>query len=73
MIWNQLRLIGIHLDHLDTQRNRNIKTKQAFTQPGLSPQWSLVCDAAWEVHIAKFALVVGSSFGYLVFGILADW
>lgn len=39
----------------------------------LSPQWSLVCKSAWEVHIAKFALVVGSSFGYLVFGILADW
>lgn len=39
----------------------------------LSPQWSLVCDSASEVHIAKFALVVGSSFGYLVFGILADW
>uniref|UniRef100_H3DCL0 Solute carrier family 22 member 23 n=1 Tax=Tetraodon nigroviridis TaxID=99883 RepID=H3DCL0_TETNG len=39
----------------------------------LSPQWSLVCKSASEVHIAKFALVVGSSFGYLVFGILADW
>ncbi|TWW73888.1 Solute carrier family 22 member 23 [Takifugu flavidus] len=38
-----------------------------------SPKWSLVCDSASEVHIAKFALVVGSSFGYLVFGILADW
>uniref|UniRef100_A0A674P1S1 Solute carrier family 22 member 23 n=1 Tax=Takifugu rubripes TaxID=31033 RepID=A0A674P1S1_TAKRU len=36
-------------------------------------KWSLVCDSASEVHIAKFALVVGSSFGYLVFGILADW
>ncbi|CAG07578.1 unnamed protein product [Tetraodon nigroviridis] len=36
-------------------------------------KWSLVCKSASEVHIAKFALVVGSSFGYLVFGILADW
>lgn len=36
-------------------------------------QWSLVCDSAWKVHIAKFSLLVGSIFGYLVFGILADW
>ncbi|KAJ0058789.1 hypothetical protein NL108_000499, partial [Boleophthalmus pectinirostris] len=35
--------------------------------------WSLVCDSAWKVHIAKFSLLVGSIFGYLVFGILADW
>lgn len=39
----------------------------------LSPQWSLVCGSASEVHIAKFSLLVGSIFGYLVFGILADW
>lgn len=37
------------------------------------PQWTLVCDSAWIVHIAKFSLLVGSIFGYLVFGILADW
>lgn len=36
-------------------------------------KWSLVCDAAWKVHIAKFSLLVGSIFGYLVLGILADW
>ncbi|XP_069548145.1 solute carrier family 22 member 23-like [Brachyistius frenatus] len=36
-------------------------------------KWSLVCDSAWKVHIAKFSLLVGSIFGYLVFGILADW
>ncbi|XP_011485198.1 solute carrier family 22 member 23 [Oryzias latipes] len=36
-------------------------------------KWSLVCDSASEVHIAKFSLLVGSIFGYLVFGILADW
>ncbi|XP_077470919.1 solute carrier family 22 member 23-like isoform X2 [Stigmatopora argus] len=35
--------------------------------------WSLVCNSAWKVHIAKFSLLVGSIFGYLVFGILADW
>ncbi|CAG5896667.1 unnamed protein product [Menidia menidia] len=35
--------------------------------------WSLVCESAWKVHIAKFSLLVGSIFGYLVFGILADW
>ncbi|XP_034039170.1 solute carrier family 22 member 23-like [Thalassophryne amazonica] len=36
-------------------------------------KWSLVCDSAWKVHIAKFSLLVGSIFGYLVLGILADW
>ncbi|XP_030607175.1 solute carrier family 22 member 23-like [Archocentrus centrarchus] len=36
-------------------------------------KWSLVCDSAWKVHIAKFSLLVGSIFGYLVFGILTDW
>lgn len=38
-----------------------------------SRQWDLVCESAWNVHIAKFSLLVGSIFGYLVFGILADW
>ncbi|XP_039877399.1 solute carrier family 22 member 23-like [Simochromis diagramma] len=36
-------------------------------------KWSLIGDSAWKVHIAKFSLLVGSIFGYLVFGILADW
>ncbi|XP_035994118.1 solute carrier family 22 member 23 [Fundulus heteroclitus] len=36
-------------------------------------KWDLVCANAWNVHIAKFSLLVGSIFGYLVFGILADW
>ncbi|KAL4630998.1 solute carrier family 22 member 23 [Arapaima gigas] len=36
-------------------------------------KWKLVCDSAWKVHIAKFSLLVGSIFGYLVMGILADW
>ncbi|KAF0046913.1 hypothetical protein F2P81_000546 [Scophthalmus maximus] len=47
---------------LHTGLARNVVTK-----------WSLVCDSAWKVHIAKFSLLVGSIFGYLVFGILADW
>ncbi|XP_051555483.1 solute carrier family 22 member 23-like isoform X1 [Myxocyprinus asiaticus] len=36
-------------------------------------KWNLVCDSAWIVHIAKFSLLVGSIFGYLVLGVLADW
>ncbi|KAF4088605.1 hypothetical protein AMELA_G00056610 [Ameiurus melas] len=36
-------------------------------------QWNLVCDSLWKVHIAKFSLLVGSIFGYLVLGVLADW
>jgi len=39
----------------------------------LSFQWNLVCDSAWKVHIAKFSLLVGSIFGYLVMGVMADW
>ncbi|XP_052404543.1 solute carrier family 22 member 23 isoform X1 [Carassius gibelio] len=36
-------------------------------------KWNLVGDSAWVVHIAKFSLLVGSIFGYLVLGVLADW
>lgn len=36
-------------------------------------QWKLVCDSAWKVHTAKFSLLVGSIFGYLVMGVMADW
>uniref|UniRef100_A0A667YV07 Solute carrier family 22 member 23 n=1 Tax=Myripristis murdjan TaxID=586833 RepID=A0A667YV07_9TELE len=46
-------------------------------QTGLSQnvvtKWKLVCDSAWKVHIAKFSLLVGSIFGYLVMGVMADW
>ncbi|XP_068599708.1 solute carrier family 22 member 23-like [Brachionichthys hirsutus] len=46
-------------------------------QTGLSQnvvtKWNLVCDSAWKVHIAKFSLLVGSIFGYLVTGVMADW
>ncbi|XP_068176066.1 solute carrier family 22 member 23 isoform X1 [Antennarius striatus] len=41
--------------------------------PPVSFQWNLVCDSAWKVHIAKFSLLVGSIFGYLVMGVMADW
>ncbi|XP_048863121.1 solute carrier family 22 member 23 isoform X1 [Brienomyrus brachyistius] len=36
-------------------------------------KWNLVCSSAQNVHIAKFSLLVGSIFGYLVMGVLADW
>ncbi|XP_035286327.1 solute carrier family 22 member 23-like isoform X2 [Anguilla anguilla] len=36
-------------------------------------KWNLVCNSEWKVHIAKFSLLVGSIFGYLVLGVLADW
>lgn len=36
-------------------------------------QWTLVCDGEWKVHIAKFSLLVGSIFGYLLMGAMADW
>ncbi|KTF76005.1 hypothetical protein cypCar_00044190, partial [Cyprinus carpio] len=35
--------------------------------------WTLVCDGEWKVHIAKFSLLVGSIFGYLLMGAMADW
>ncbi|RXN36622.1 solute carrier family 22 member 23-like protein [Labeo rohita] len=36
-------------------------------------KWTLVCDGEWKVHIAKFSLLVGSIFGYLLMGAMADW
>ncbi|KAL7824650.1 hypothetical protein AOLI_G00327750 [Acnodon oligacanthus] len=39
----------------------------------VSLQWNLVCTSEWKVHIAKFSLLVGTIFGYLVLGVLADW
>lgn len=36
-------------------------------------QWDLVCGNAWKVHIAKFSLLVGLIFGYLITGCIADW
>ncbi|XP_025120783.2 solute carrier family 22 member 23 isoform X1 [Bubalus bubalis] len=36
-------------------------------------KWDLVCDNAWKVHVAKFSLLVGLIFGYLITGCIADW
>ncbi|XP_077911763.1 solute carrier family 22 member 23 isoform X4 [Halichoerus grypus] len=36
-------------------------------------KWDLVCDNSWKVHIAKFSLLVGLIFGYLITGCIADW
>lgn len=36
-------------------------------------KWDLVCADAWKVHIAKFSLLVGLIFGYLITGCIADW
>ncbi|XP_026053767.1 solute carrier family 22 member 23-like isoform X2 [Carassius auratus] len=41
--------------------------------PFQQSEWKLVGDSDWIVHIAKFSLLVGSIFGYLVLGVLADW
>lgn len=50
-----------------------IKTVYELTSVFVLLQWNLVCDSAWKVHIAKFSLLVGSIFGYLVMGVMADW
>ncbi|KAL2097276.1 hypothetical protein ACEWY4_006483 [Coilia grayii] len=42
-------------------------------QENVVTKWNLVCGSKRKVHIAKFSLLVGSIFGYLVMGILADW
>ncbi|XP_066862935.1 solute carrier family 22 member 23 isoform X3 [Kogia breviceps] len=36
-------------------------------------KWDLVCDNTWKVHVAKFSLLVGLIFGYLITGCIADW
>ncbi|KAJ8276854.1 hypothetical protein GJAV_G00068650 [Gymnothorax javanicus] len=53
-------------------KERNLKL-QTGLQENIVTKWHLVCDSAWKVHIAKFSLLVGSIFGYLVMGVLADW
>ncbi|KAM9349914.1 solute carrier family 22 member 23 [Symphorus nematophorus] len=64
-----------HNDSNNTQCRCNEWTFELHTGlvQNVVTKWSLVCDSAWKVHIAKFSLLVGSIFGYLVFGILADW
>uniref|UniRef100_A0A3B1KKU0 Solute carrier family 22 member 23 n=1 Tax=Astyanax mexicanus TaxID=7994 RepID=A0A3B1KKU0_ASTMX len=46
---------------------------QAGLQHNVVTKWQLVCDEEWKVHIAKFSLLVGSIFGYLLMGAMADW
>uniref|UniRef100_A0A8C5MGF7 Solute carrier family 22 member 23 n=1 Tax=Leptobrachium leishanense TaxID=445787 RepID=A0A8C5MGF7_9ANUR len=46
---------------------------QAGLVQNVVSKWDLICDSAWKVHIAKFSLVVGLIFGYLVTGCIADW
>ncbi|XP_054619902.1 solute carrier family 22 member 23-like isoform X2 [Dunckerocampus dactyliophorus] len=69
------RVAGSHNDTGDTQCTCNAWTFELHTGlvQNVVTKWSLVCNSAWKVHIAKFSLLVGSIFGYLVFGILADW
>ncbi|KAM6918468.1 solute carrier family 22 member 23-like [Xenentodon cancila] len=64
-----------HNDTTDTQCRCSAWTFEPHTGlvQNVVTKWSLVCDSAWKVHIAKFSLLVGSIFGFLVFGILADW
>ncbi|KAM8838761.1 solute carrier family 22 member 23-like [Synchiropus picturatus] len=66
---------GAHNDSADMQCRCNEWTFELHTGlvQNVVTKWSLVCNSAWKVHIAKFSLLVGSIFGYLVFGILADW
>ncbi|XP_077579798.1 solute carrier family 22 member 23-like [Stigmatopora nigra] len=66
---------GIRNDTENTQCMCNAWTFELHTGlvQNVVTKWSLVCNSAWKVHIAKFSLLVGSIFGYLVFGILADW
>ncbi|XP_077376263.1 solute carrier family 22 member 23-like [Festucalex cinctus] len=66
------RTLGVHND---TECMCNAWTFELHTGlvQNVVTKWSLVCNSAWKVHIAKFSLLVGSIFGYLVFGILADW
>ncbi|XP_030627914.1 solute carrier family 22 member 23 [Chanos chanos] len=46
---------------------------QSGLQQNVVTQWRLVCDEEWKVHIAKFSLLVGSIFGYLLMGAVSDW
>lgn len=46
---------------------------QSGLQQNVVTRWTLVCDGEWKVHIAKFSLLVGSIFGYVLMGAMADW
>ncbi|KAM4728852.1 solute carrier family 22 member 23-like [Anableps anableps] len=62
-----------HNDSMQCKCNESTFELHTGLVQNVVTKWSLVCDSAWKVHIAKFSLLVGSIFGYLVFGILADW
>nr|XP_023671405.1 solute carrier family 22 member 23-like [Paramormyrops kingsleyae] len=53
-------------------KNREYKLETGL-EKNVVTKFDLVCDKAPAVHIAKFSLLVGSIFGYLVMGVLADW
>ncbi|KAG8442462.1 hypothetical protein GDO86_011305 [Hymenochirus boettgeri] len=53
--------------------NKWIYHIQAGLVQNVVSEWDLVCASSWRVHIAKFSLLVGMIFGYLVTGCIADW
>ncbi|XP_075441878.1 solute carrier family 22 member 23 isoform X2 [Ascaphus truei] len=65
---------GTTRDHQDSClcHEWNYRIQAGLVQNVVS-KWDLVCDSAWKVHIAKFSLVVGLIFGYLITGCIADW
>ncbi|XP_043990288.1 solute carrier family 22 member 23-like [Gambusia affinis] len=62
-----------HNDSTQCQYNESTFDLHTGLEQNVVTKWCLVCELKWRVHIAKFSLFVGSIFGYLVFGILADW
>ncbi|XP_008432280.1 solute carrier family 22 member 23-like isoform X1 [Poecilia reticulata] len=64
---------GGHNDSMQCQYNESTFELHTGLEQNVVTKWCLVCELKWRVHIAKFSLLVGSIFGYLVFGILADW
>ncbi|XP_028823643.1 solute carrier family 22 member 23 isoform X2 [Denticeps clupeoides] len=46
-------------------------------RPGLAEnvvtEWRLVCEDAWRLQLLRVALLFGSTVGYLLGGVLADW
>ncbi|KAL6491550.1 hypothetical protein MHYP_G00018950 [Metynnis hypsauchen] len=53
--------------------NKAVQEGQSSLGEHTQLSWNLVCTSEWKVHIAKFSLLVGTIFGYLVLGVLADW
>ncbi|XP_053322275.1 solute carrier family 22 member 23 [Spea bombifrons] len=62
----------------DTYNNICTCREKVFhIRPGLVKnvvsKWAVVCESSWKVHIAKFSLLVGLIFGYLITGCISDW